>query len=142
MRGLAFGGWGRGLALGKQRRRTLKQVRLLTREQMMHPMGCVCDDKQCAVCTPEPEPKWTGSMENGVYDNLLPETIIRLRLVPKGLKCVMEGCGDANAVYAYMTDDEEREVIGFCEEHHNFVGLDLTIIDEFEAQRRERTWIR
>jgi len=60
MRGLAFGGWGRGLALGKQRRRTLRQVRLLTREQMAHPMGCVCDDRVCEVCTPEPEPAEAG----------------------------------------------------------------------------------
>lgn len=56
-RGLAFGGWGKGLALGKQKRRTLRQVRLLTPAQMKaqpHPMGCVCDDKACNVCTPEP----------------------------------------------------------------------------------------
>ncbi len=58
MRGLAFGGFGKGLALGRQKRRTLRSIRLLTKEQMQqHPMGCVCDDKACEVCTPETEPE-------------------------------------------------------------------------------------
>jgi len=55
-RRLAFGGWGNGLALGKQRRRTLRQVRLLTPAQMRDDGWCVCDDKACSVCTPDPEP--------------------------------------------------------------------------------------
>ena len=56
MRGLTYGGWGHGLALGRQRCKTLRQVRLLSREQMRQPFGCICDDKACNVCTPEPEP--------------------------------------------------------------------------------------
>ena len=61
-RGLTFG-FGRGLALGRQRRRTLRQIRLLTPAQMKDDGWCICDDKACNVCTPEPEPDEAGETE-------------------------------------------------------------------------------
>jgi hypothetical protein len=55
-KGLAFGGWGRGLALGRQRRRTLLELRYLAR--MIRQAPCPTnDDSECEPCAPAPEPK-------------------------------------------------------------------------------------
>jgi hypothetical protein len=103
-RGLAFGGWGRGLALGRRRRQALRQVRLLSREQMRQPFGCICDDKACAACTPEAEPKrpyWYrythtecvlcgrgGTYKERVYDEPKPEEYWKRHIYEQYL------CGD------------------------------------------------